>query len=272
MREQILYQSELVEIGRFVINPQDADFTATGWISAPIMVFPKQSIWIQHDGDQPFVADTTVVNLYNRDQTYRRFAIHPAGDHCHWFRLADGCLSEMFGSPDRPFGQANRLCSSKVFLAHLHILQQLEAADQPDPLVVDAAVLGLYAELFNELAPAVSTRRQQQARQQRLIQDVKESVQQDLGVNHSLQALAKQHATSPHHLCRVFKHFNGVGLNQYRTQQRLRSVLLKLRDPALPLTSLAMDHGFASHAHMSAQFKKYFGMSPSACRQQLYPH
>ena len=270
MREQILYQSELVEIGRFVINPRDPDFTANGFVSAPIIVFPKHSIWIQHDGTQPFVADTSVVNLYNAGQIYQRFAIHPAGDHCHWFRLADELLTDMFESRHQPFKEASRLCPTEVFLSHLHILQQLEAPGQPDSLVMDAAVVGLYTELFSDGQRAVSGKLQRQARYQRMIQAVKESLQQDLGVNLSLQALAKQHATSPHHLCRVFKHMNGVGINQYRTQQRLRALLLKLHDPAVPLTSLALDHGFASHAHMSAQFKKYFGMTPSSCRQQLY--
>ena len=178
----------------------------------------------------------------------------------------------MFGTSHRPFAQPNTLCSPDVFLGHLHILQQLAATDQPDPLVIDAAVLALYTALFSDTGSAAPRGHKSINRHQRLMQVVKESLQRDLGVNLSLRVLAKQHATSPHHLCRVFKHINGVGINQYRTQQRLRSVLLKLRDPAVPLTSLALDHGFASHAHMSAQFKKHFGMTPSTCRQQLYCH
>jgi AraC-like DNA-binding protein len=272
MREQILYHSELVEIGRFVINSEDADFSDCGFVSASIIVFRKYSIWIQHEGAQPFVADTGVVNLYNAGQVHQRFAIHPARDHCHWFRLSDELLQEVLGDCHQPFEQPSRLCAPELFLAHLNTLQQLALNDQPDPLVIGTAVVELYTALFSEggtrwpygVGPMVS--------HLRLMQAVKKSLQQDLGVNLSLQLLAKRHATSPHHLCRVFKHTNNVGINRYRSQQRLRSLLLKLRDPMVPLTALALDHGFASHAHMSAQLKKHFGMIPSVCRQQLYGH
>jgi hypothetical protein len=43
---------------------------------------------IQHRDGQPFIADPTVVTLYNRQQTYERRALSPDGDRCDWFAIA----------------------------------------------------------------------------------------------------------------------------------------------------------------------------------------
>ncbi|TDR22810.1 helix-turn-helix transcriptional regulator [Marinicella litoralis] len=263
MSETLLFKTDLIEVGVFVVNPQDPCFFEAGFVESPIIVFPKNSIWIQHDGSDPFVADPTLVNFYNKGQTYKRYAIHQSGDYCHWFKISDELLSEAVASERHHFNAQNMPCPAPIFLQHLVILKQVMAEQQPDALTLEEQVLMLFHELLSQHKRQDCLFYKKQARHKRLIEAVKETLQSDLSVNLSLQQLSKLHNTSPFHLSRVFKSINGQGINQYRTQQRLRSLTLELQHNQMDLIDLACDYGFSSHSHMSTSFKQSFGITPS---------
>ena len=269
MKETVLYQSSLVEIGVFSVVPNEPHFIQTGYVQDPIIVFPKNSIWIQHEGSEPFVADTTLVNFYNSGQQYRRFAIHPAGDYCHWFRINDALLSEVLSKEQLHFSRENMPCPASVFLQHLQLLHDIQMPEPLDSMAVDEQVLQMFDDLLSQSEVLPGQLRRPTTRHQRLTERVKESLQADLSVNLSLQQLAHTHHTSPYHLSRVFKSVCGMGINQYRKQQRLRQLLLEMQQQTTDLVDLAFDFGFASHSHMSASFKRCFGLSPSLCRQTI---
>lgn len=269
MPEQILYQSELIEIGVFSVQPGDPAFTQPGFVDAPIVVFPKHSIWIQHDGSEPFVADSTLVNFYNRGQTYHRFMIDQHGDHCHWFKIKDAVLVELLGRDDGHFKRENMPCPPPVFLYHLQLLKRLEDPAACDPLAMEEGALALFEALLGAgsdwpLRPPVN------ARHKRLVERVKASLQTDLSQQLSLKQLAQMHHISPYHLSRVFKHIHGQGINQYRKQQRLRHMVMALQKNGPDLADLAFDVGFSSHAHMTAACRQVFALTPTQCRAQFF--
>ncbi len=256
-------------MGVFAVNPQEPRFLDTGLIESPLIVFPKHSIWIHHPGSAPFVADPTVVNFYNQGQTYTRHAINQLGDYCHWFRPSVELLSEMVGKEQVHFSQQNMLCPATVFLQHLMVLKVVTAEQQPASVAIDELVLRLLHELLSQHQQPWEFSGQKYRRHKRLVESVKESLQEDLSVNISLQELSRLHHTSAYHLSRVFKQVTGLGISQYRTQQRLRSLSWALRQDQGDLIELAMNHGFSSHSHMSACFKQTFGITPSDCQKQL---
>ncbi len=269
MSETILYTSDLIEIGVFTIRPDEPGFLQLGFVDSPIIVFPKNSIWIQHEGSSPFVADPTLVNFYNQGQTYQRFAINQTGDFCHWFSMENSLLAEVVAKEQQHFSRENMPCPASVFLDHLRILNHLSATNQVNALWVEEQVLNLFDTLLSQPVEQDQTFSKKQQRHRLLIERVKESLHEDLSVNLSLQQLAKRHNTSPYHLSRVFKTINGEGINHYRKQQRLRHLLLELQIQPNNLVDVSFDYGFASHSHMSASFKQLFGMTPSNCLRQL---
>ncbi len=269
MSESILYQTDLIEIGVFAVDPDEPYFIETGFVESPIIVFPKNSIWIQHSGSDPFVADPTLVNFYNQGQTYQRFAINNTGDYCHWFRITDALLSEVVANDQRHFNRENMPCPAAVFLQHLQILGLISGHQPINQLQVEEAVLRLFQGLLTQTTNDQGFCKQKQ-RHKLLVERVKESLHADLSVNLSLQQLSALHHTSPYHLSRVFKHINGQGINQYRKQQRLRALLLERQQHEVDLVDLAFDYGFSSHSHMSASFKQVFGLTPSECQQKIH--
>ena len=50
------------------------------------------------------------------------------------------------------------------------------------------------------------------------------------------------------------------------------AALERIADPALPLTELALDLGFASHSHFTDTFRRTFGRPPSAVRAAVRAH
>ncbi|MCB1582732.1 MAG: helix-turn-helix transcriptional regulator [Xanthomonadales bacterium] len=269
MSEVILYQTEMIEIGVFTVSPDEPSFMQQGYVDSPIIVFPKNSIWIQHEGSSPFVADATLVNFYNQGQSYQRFAINQSGDFCHWFRIEESLLSEVVAKDQQHFSRENMTCPVMVFLTHLKVLNHIAVMTQVNSLWIENQVLNMFDTLLAQPYKQDRQFSKKQNRHKHLIERVKESLHEDLSVNLSLQQLAKRHNTSPYHLSRVFKTINGEGINQYRKQQRLRHMLLELQIQHNELVDLAFDYGFSSHSHMSASFKQLFGMTPSECLQTL---
>ena len=270
MQQVILYQTDTIEIGLFAVNPHEPSFFETGYVESPIIVFPKNSIWIQHTGSEPFVADPTLVNFYNKGQSYHRAVINQNGDYCHWFKISEQLLSEVVCKDQRHFSAENMLCPAAVFLLHVQVLQQVMTNQQPDSLAIEEQVLLMFHELLSQRDEHNRWLSKKQARHKLMTESVKESLHADLSANLSLQQLSKMHHTSPYHLSRVFKCVTGQGINQYRTQQRLRLLTLDLQQNQVDLVDLAFEYGFSSHSHMSACFKQSFGLTPSACQKQIH--
>ena len=55
-----VFQTERVAIGLFRCPVSYRDFRNTGPIDRCIVVFPRTSVWIQHEGSRPFLADPTI--------------------------------------------------------------------------------------------------------------------------------------------------------------------------------------------------------------------
>jgi AraC-like DNA-binding protein len=84
----------------------------------------------------------------------------------------------------------------------------------------------------------------------------------------TLVELARELKRSAAYLTDVFRRHEGVTIGRYQRRLRLSRSLVELRT-ADDLTSLALDLGFASHAHFSSAFKAEYGESPSAYRLRI---
>jgi AraC-like DNA-binding protein len=89
----------------------------------------------------------------------------------------------------------------------------------------------------------------------------------------SLAQLARDVGAGAYHLARIFRTLTGYSLHEYRTQLRLRAILLELADSE-SLSELALSAGFSSHSHFSDVFRRHFDASPSQVRAALrgQPH
>lgn len=227
--------------------------------SVPTLVVLRQGVYRYHGERQTTIADANTVLLFHPSHSYR--ISHPTdhGDECIALRFDPDAIADALG----PAGEAARAWildassqrmvqqyASGVLTAHDHLSRE---------------------ERASQLLAALSGRALTSRREDPRIGLARERIAGDITVNLSLAAIAREVGWSPFHLARQFRAHTGTSLHQYRLALRLNLARTMLRDGAEDLTRLALDLGFASHAHFSAAFRAAYGMSPSAARSRHRP-
>jgi len=90
--DRLVFASECVTIGAFRCAIDHPSFRDSGPIQQDCFVFPRTAVVIQHCDGRPFVADPTIVTLYNRNQHYARRPVSADGDRCAWFAVSNDIL------------------------------------------------------------------------------------------------------------------------------------------------------------------------------------
>ena len=152
-----------------------------------------------------------------------------------------------------------------LLMQHM-ILRQIEEG-APDQAIEDL-VRALAVEAFDDLRVVPFPNRRQTAVPRR---DAIEMAQAILAANYDgpvrLEDVARAVDVSPFHLCRAFKRVTGVHMRAYVTRLRLRAALGEVVDPRSSLAEIAHAHGFSSHSHFAAAFRKEFSITPSEVRR-----
>ena len=270
--DRILVETPIVSAGEFRCPIGHASFEDSGPTRQFCFVFPRNACWIEQQGSRAFVADSTVVPLYNQGHPYRRGAISPAGDETDWFAVAPAVLREMVSALDqRRADEADHLfpvpyvpASAAAFLAQRRVFRHLRADVPPDRLYVEEAVLTTLADVLERAFGRLALPESSLARH-RLVQRTREHLNLTYLRKESVTDVAAAVGTSVFHLCRVFRRETGASLHAYRTELRLRRSLEWLHDRA-DILSVALAAGFAHHSHFTAAFRRAFGTCPSDYR------
>ncbi len=86
----------------------------------------------------------------------------------------------------------------------------------------------------------------------------------------TLSDIARAASISPFHLARQFKSATGATLHQSHLRLRVAKAIAHLDGGERNLTRLALDLGFASHAHFSSVFRAIAGCTPTSYRKPAH--
>lgn len=92
-------------------------------------------------------------------------------------------------------------------------------------------------------------------------------IEDNLASNLGLVDLAKVAGYGPDHFARLFKREFGVAPHDYLIGRRLERAKTLLRSSRRSIAEVALACGFASHAHLSAVFRRRIGTTPTAYRR-----
>lgn len=240
-------------------------------------MFPRTSVWIQHDGKPAFLADPTRVTLYNPQQAYSRQINDPRGDRCEWFGVSRPVLREMIRSVDPARADEDQLfrydwgsVSPALYLRQRRLYEYLSRDATPDELLVEETSIGILIDVLRSVyasrgaVPAARKRTQQDHRE--VVEAARAHLARTFRDTESLSAIATGIGVSMFHLCRVFRSLTGTTIHSHRNQLRLRESLERLVSSRDSLVTIADDLGFSSHSHFTAAFRRNFSCAPSQLR------
>ena len=275
-----VFASPLVRVGRWRCPAENPIFADSGPISDTLFAFPREGVWIQHEGAAPFVADANTVTYYNKGQAYTRQKLGNWGDQCEWFAVAPDAVAETLSAHDpaaidrtnAPFRFTHGPSEPDAYLRQRLVFEHVSRETTADRLFVEEAVLSILGDVTRlayerqTVQPNVRTR---QRRDVDLVESARDVIARNFTDNLSLADIARQVDASVFHLARIFKARTGFTLHAYRNQLRLRAALERLAAPGVDLIDIALDLGFSSHSHFTETFRRSFGKTPSAVRESL---
>jgi AraC-like DNA-binding protein len=273
-----VFDTERVAIGVFRCPVSYRHFRDTGPIDRCLVVFPRTSVWIRHEGSRPFLADATIATIYNRSQRYERFPASTDGDRCEWFAVADDLAREIAATIDerardaeRPFRSQWATSNVALYLRQRALFRRARAG-RLDALEAEEEVIGIVAAVLGatpERPLSGGRRRPVALRHHDLAEAAKVELQRTLGENRSVHQIASSLGISPYHLCRVFRACTGRTLHEHRSELRLCAALELFegssQGPA-SLSRIAHALGFSSHSHFVQAMRLRAGMTPGAAR------
>jgi AraC-like DNA-binding protein len=217
------------------------------------------------------VGDTNTAVFFNPGEDFRVSHGDMRSNCGTTIRLEKGFLNELLTelgsnamqSVGRPFQQTHTITSPACYLLQQRLISLLGGADA-EPLVVEEMVYRLLAMVLD-----VSSRKQTPigvvaARRLALVQEfLNASFRQKL----SLVQVAAIAGCSPWRICHVFSLGTGLSISRYLGRTRLRRALALIHETDRGLAAIALETGFSSHSHMSAMFRREFGMTPTESRR-----
>jgi AraC-like DNA-binding protein len=265
--EELVYATASVGIGRFACSPAHPQFRNFGPATTWCIAFPLTSAWIYRSGCRPFVADATLVTMYNRADEYERSAIDPRGDFADWFAIAPDVLRDIASTydpraadnPDRPLTRPFARCHDSTRLLQRMVCDYVRSSPAPDPLLIEERVLEITASLLSVDAPPVRPR----TRDRDIVELAREVLARRFTEALTIPDIAAYAGSSPFHLCRAFRAATGMTIARYRDRLRLSASLGLLRERPRRITDVALELGYNSHSHFGFAFRRTFGLTPS---------
>ena len=272
--DRVLHRTPSVAVGAFRCPRSHPLFADSGPIENDVFVFPRTRVSIAHAGGRRFTADATVVTLYNRGQLYARGVIDDPGDHCDYFAVDRELALEVARArnpdvADRPFRLDHAPSPAGLYLRQRALFERLARGGALGDLEVDESVVGLLEDVLAAAGAGHDRAARDEGDEEDLVRRARLVLGARLGHGLSLAAVARAVGVSRGRLCRVFRRRTGTTLHAYREQVRLRVALEALATPRGDLTELALDLGYSSHSHFSANFRRAFGLAPSDARGRL---
>lgn len=230
-----------------------------------------------HRNGRTEIADRTQALAFNVGDVYR--TSHP--DTCHddgyylsfhrdiVLEIARRHDSRVLDRYERPFREIPLRVGPRTTLLGAE-LADLDSDAMPPRLEQEELALEwldtLFADNRDRLDPVRETTLPIRSRRD-LVNDAKKLIAKDPRRPLALEVVARELEVSPFHLCRTFKSLTGQSLREHIERFRLFLALEAVRDPSRDLSAIAFEHGFSSHSHFTARFRRAFGCTPSRIRR-----
>jgi AraC family transcriptional regulator len=277
LARKVLFAGPLVRLVDVCCRESSSARSGEERAEAHQLIVVRSGVFIKHAAAalrQDLVAEPMHGLLLNRDESFRISHPAPGGDDCTVLELSTEAVGDVVGSleerlrdrPETPFRITHALFTAPMRL-ELHQLPSGAARDL-DPLAQEERLLTLLGQFvaggYRAHGRPLAPRREETRRARReLVEQTRFVLSRAPAEPWSLSRLAREVASSPYHLTRVFHTATGMPIHRYLRELRLAVALEHLTGGGGRLTAIALAAGFASHSHFATAFRRAFGMPPS---------
>jgi AraC-like DNA-binding protein len=246
------------------------------------IVFVRRGVFSLSHRHETFLADPASVLFFSRDEPYRYAHPLPGGDECTILSLSPALAREAVArhAPadserrEGPFRHGRALSSARSTALQYELLALL--AERPlgiaveDLLaeIVDESVRAAYADRGGD-PPREGNGLAARRRHRDLAEAARLALNARLADPPALGELARSLGCSPFHLSRLFRRVTGLPLRRHLARLRARAAAERIAGGTRDLTRLALELGFADHAHFTRAFRAEWGLPPSRFRERL---
>lgn len=268
---RVLLRSALLELGDFRCRDEDRALGPEERSERPEIAFVRRGAFERRLRGRDALLDAGRFAFTNAGDAYRVRHPVPGGDRCTVLRLSTALAMELRPDADplTPFACADAPCDDALFTAQRALVSLASSStDGTNALELEERALALCASAARAGVEPFRARADSRAsvRHRELARAARELLAARFAEPLGIEFLAAALGTSPFHLCRVFRRETGSTLHGLRQALRLRAALERVAEGARDLTELALELGFASHAHLTSSFTRAFGAPPSKLR------
>ena len=212
-----------------------------------------------------------------------RFCVTPGDASAHWQHsgnpeilhlylrksVYEGAAAEMFGTCPT---LVPRFAIVDPLLEQLAmaVLDALRDGTADDRLYVEtiAQLIGVHlARAHSSRARAPRNREAPDGLSRARVRRLVDYIEQHLGEDLSLEALAAEVGLSPLYLVRAFRSAVGQSPHQYVVARRVEQARRLLTVTTLPIAEISLATGFSSQSHLTSWFRRLVGVSPAVYRK-----
>lgn len=271
---RVLLATDELVLGEFSCPPEDPLWTSANTIGdLPHVVWPFTTVEIIRRRAGRVCADSNGVLLYDADTEYRRRQVSPAGDRSVFIALHPQLLERLTGRFTRK--RAGQFPVDHLPLAARGWLRMKTALSAARASHDAMRLEELALDALGAVVEALPQQRTPRPRTGRLVRERVEDTRRLLGdaliEQVAVTDIAERLDVSPYHLARQFRMLTGTSMHRYRRELRARAAVHFLLDhPRRDLSTIAAEHGFASHSHLTSTCKQVFGQTPSQLRSAIH--
>ncbi len=159
--------------------------------------------------------------------------------------------------------------TQSMTIAQMIRIRELLSASKTEPACT-LALEEFFATLMLHSVARYGTLRKASPRVSRAVVAAQEFLVDNTDKTITLSGIANATSISPFHLARAFKSATGATLHQSHLHLRIAKAISRIDGGERNFTRLALDLGFASHAHFSSVFRAVVGCTPTAYRGRIH--
>ena len=156
--------------------------------------------------------------------------------------------------------------TSSVHASDVGIIQQMMTEITQKPMGYQVKLMSLFCELLSRLMRRTAAKRDRTVYKR--LRPAINAMEQGTHNLYSVTEYADMCNMSEYHFLHCFKEYTGQPPMQYRNEIAMKRAEYLLENTDLPVGEIARAVGIEDALYFSKKFRRYFGISPTACRKR----